>query len=654
MALEAGFGHDLQDALTRRFQQADERRTQAMAKLKTAADARRYVQRVRRAFAACFPAMPTQRCPLTPRITGTIDSRSVRIEKVMFQSRPGFWVTANLYLPRRAAGRCPTVLISSGHYPDAKAMPRHQSTALGLAEMGYVVLAYDPLGQGERFQYLVDETSARQTVLEHITAGNQMWLTGDFLGSWRAWDAIRAIDYVLTRPEVDPRRIGMHGCSGGGTLTTFTSMLDARLAMIAPSCYGMPYVAQQEMEAPADSEQNPWGPVARGLDFADMFIARAPRPTLLMVQRHDFFSLRGNQRLFEQVRRVYALLGAPDQVQLHLGEGTHGVFGPDMLAMFRFFNRIAGVDCRARLPRQQPRPASDLFVTPRGQIEHGKSCRRVCEFTADRAADMARQRGRVSPRALPRRIAQALQLPDRHDEPRWQLLKPRGGDDARPFVTAWRYLIYPEPGIRNILRYWSARDGGKELHHYSTPPVDRCRTLYLPHLASVEDVRGGHARGEPDLYTLDMRGIGEMRSAACYASEDFLLYYDADFFHASAHYLLGEVYLGKRVHDTLTALDLLRSLGMKAIHLQGRGLGAIVAALAAVLHPAVRRVTLFNSPDSFDAMARAFIQNWPASVLPFNVLSHFDLPDCYAALRGKRLRRINSWNSQMQPMKNNT
>jgi fermentation-respiration switch protein FrsA (DUF1100 family) len=646
MAFEAAFGHDVQDALTRRFEAASEKRVRALSRLRNPADARRYVQRVRRSFVRCFPMLPRQRTALTPRVTGTIELPGIRIEKVMFQSRHRFWVTANLYLPRRGRGPYPAILISSGHDADAKAAEVHQNIAQSLAAMGYVALAYDPLGQGERFQYRMEDGSQRDTVHEHIIAGNQLWLVGDFLGSWRAWDGIRAIDYLLTRPEVDRQRLGMHGCSGGGTLTSYISLLDDRLSMIAPSCFGMPYVVQQEMEAPADSEQNPWGPVGRNLDFGDLFVARAPRPTLLMLQQHDFFSLQGNLRLFEEVQRVYRLLGAAKNVRLQVGNGTHGVADSDALAMFRFFNEFSGVTRRPQLVGQTL-PPEKLHVTPHGQLDHGSDAWRVRDFTARRASKLALQRRCRSPRELPGRIIHALQLPPRHGPPRFQLLKGRGGPAAQPFRYAWRYVVYPEPGIRNILRYWSNRDSVNDRHHYSTPPLHRCETMYLPHQSSVEDVQSGVACSEGDLYTLDVRGIGEMRSLAAYGLDDFLHYCDADFFHASGYFLLGEIYLGKRVHDALCSLDLLQSLGMRSIHLHGRGLGAIVAVIAAVLHPLVQRVTLIHSPPSFSELAQASIQQWPASVLPFDVLSHFDLTDCYKAL-GNRLTMVEPWSAEMK------
>src|SRR6185295_18915733 len=149
--------------------------------------------------------------PLNPRVTGTVERDAYKIENVIFESRPGFLVTANLYVPSGRKFPLPGVVGVCGHSDNGKANSAYQSFAQGLARLGYVVLIIDPIGQGERLQYVTEKLKPRHGngVTEHLYAGNQQFLVGDFFGAARAWDGIRALDYLLTRPEVDPKQVGV-------------------------------------------------------------------------------------------------------------------------------------------------------------------------------------------------------------------------------------------------------------------------------------------------------------------------------------------------------------------------------------------------------------------------------------------------------------
>src|SRR5262249_3722124 len=165
---------------------------------------------------------PFERTPLNPRVTGIVERPGYRIEKLTFESRPRLYVTANLYLPA-AAGRHPAILGPLGHSANGKAWPSYQKLFSNLARKGYAGLAYDPVGQGERIEYA--GSRAGQSAIggggtgEHEYAGRRLILLGTNFGLFRVWDGIRGIDFLLTRAEVDPERIGCCGQSGGGTLT---------------------------------------------------------------------------------------------------------------------------------------------------------------------------------------------------------------------------------------------------------------------------------------------------------------------------------------------------------------------------------------------------------------------------------------------------
>jgi cephalosporin-C deacetylase-like acetyl esterase len=189
----------VQEYFVKQLSEVEAKADRRRSSLSTRADAEAYVSEVREKIQESFGPWP-EKTPLNPQITGVVDRDGYKIEKLIFESRPGFLVTANLYVPKGREFPLPGVVGTCGHSSNGKAAEAYQSFAQGLARMGYVVLLYDPLGQGERLQYPNQELKSDIGVgtREHIYAGNQQFLVGEFIGSWRAWDGIRALDYLLT------------------------------------------------------------------------------------------------------------------------------------------------------------------------------------------------------------------------------------------------------------------------------------------------------------------------------------------------------------------------------------------------------------------------------------------------------------------------
>ncbi len=179
------------------------------------------------------PAPLAERTPLRPVVVKTAERDGYRVENVMFESRPNFFVTANLYVPTSGKGPFPAIISPCGHYPLGRMQPDYQFVYLNLVKAGFVVLGYDPIGQGERRHYWNPETAETEAnlgpVYEHSMPGQLLLLGGENLTAYMVWDGMRAIDYLLTRPEVDREKIGCAGHSGGGTLTLFISALDERV-----------------------------------------------------------------------------------------------------------------------------------------------------------------------------------------------------------------------------------------------------------------------------------------------------------------------------------------------------------------------------------------------------------------------------------------
>ncbi len=193
-------------------QQQLQARENAIAAIGTVADAEQRKKIVRGKILDALGGLPDYNGPLNARVTGQIQANGYVIEKIIYESLPGYYVTANLYRPNQP-GRYPGVLLQAGHTQEGKAEP--QVLAANLALKGFVSLAFDPAGQGEREQTYDPQLkgpAAGWSVNEHIHAGAQSSLIGEGVGRYFLWDAKRSIDYLLTRPEVDP------GAAGSGWL----------------------------------------------------------------------------------------------------------------------------------------------------------------------------------------------------------------------------------------------------------------------------------------------------------------------------------------------------------------------------------------------------------------------------------------------------
>src|SRR2546425_5303440 len=296
-------------------------------------EAERHKARVRAKILQLIGGLPDYDGSLNARVTGRIERPRYVIEKVVFESLPGLLVAANLYRPRQP-GKYPGVLLPLGHWDEGKAAM--QRIAINLALKGFVALAYDPLGQGERLQ-AYDRRLGRSlgagSTEQHFLAGAQSLLAGESFARYRIWDGKRALDYLLSRPEVDTDKIGCTGCSGGGTLTTYLSALDSRIKVAAPACYMNTY--RLLFTGPTgDSEQSIPGFLAAGLDLADYVELFAPKPWLIVSTVGDFFPVEGARHTYQEASDWYALYGAKDKIAWAIGPGGHGTPLEDREAIY--------------------------------------------------------------------------------------------------------------------------------------------------------------------------------------------------------------------------------------------------------------------------------------------------------------------------------
>jgi dienelactone hydrolase len=637
------FPQMMQEYLVRRVRQAEQAGLRAKNALRTKADAERYVQSARQRIAQCFGPMP-EKTPLQPRVTGVVERDAYRIEKVVFQSRPGLWVTANLYVPKGRKFPLPGVVGTCGHSHNGKAAEAYQSFAQGLARMGYVVLIYDPLGQGERFQYTDEHLKSfiGPGVAEHLHGGNQQFLVDEFFGAWRAWDGIRALDYLLTRPEVDQRHLGVTGNSGGGTMTTWLCGVEQRWTMAAPSCFVTTFRRNAENELPADTEQCPPKALALGLDHDDWLAALAPKPVIILAKEKDFFDVRGSVEAYERLKRLYRLLGAEDKIGLFVGPTVHGYTQENREAMYRWFNRVTGVSDATTEPQLVIEKDETLWCTPRGQVVELGS-KPFYSYTRAAALAQKAKRKPLAGEELKHSVRRVLRLRENAGTPDYRILRTIGGRKypKRSFTT---YLVETEPDVHATV--YLLGDESRD----SRPPqgIERA-VLYVSHQSSDAELRDETlcaelVKAEPNaaFYACDVRGIGDSQPNTC-GKDTFLTPYGNDYFYAVHSLMLNEPYVGQRTRDILGVLAWMAANGHRQVHLAAKGWGAIPATFAALLAPRVVQVTLKNALTSYAEVAEAVRYKWPLSALLPGVLKQFDLPDCYRALATKQLRQIEPW-----------
>ncbi len=634
------FPRMLHESVVARVRQVDQVANARKSALKTKADAEAYIRDLRQKMRRVFGPLPPK-TPLRPQIVGVIERDAYRIEKVLFESRPGFLVSANLYVPKGRKFPLPGVVGACGHTLSAKAAEPYQSFGQGLARQGYVTLVFDPLGQGERTDY-PNSKPPLSTVLQHLMAGNQQTLVGESISTWRAWDGIRALDYLLTRPEVDPKHVGVTGTSGGGTATTWMCALDPRWTMAAPSCFITTFRRNLENEIPADAEQYPPKSLALGLDHDDFLAVMAPKPIVILANEKDFFDIRGADEAYQRLRKLYRLLGAESNISLHRSPTEHGFSKENREGMYRWFNRVTGVSTAQAEPALVIEKEETLRCTPHGRVEELGS-RPVWHFTREKASQLAASKTTLSPDALNKAIVAALKLPARTGTPDFRILRPltRRG---YPLPHSTAYVVETEPGVQALVSLLGPAP------YYSRPPAGRRRAvLYVAHQSSDVEMRldplvAEVIKAEPEstFYACDVRGIGESKPNTC-GTDAYRNPYGPDYFYAGHGLMLDYPMAGQRTHDVLRVLDWLAQCGHTEVHLVAKGWGAVPATFAALLSQLVKQVTLKNALKSYREVAEAELYTWPLATLIPNVLASFDLPECYAALQSKNLRQIEMW-----------
>jgi hypothetical protein len=613
----------------------DAARQERFARVKTEADLRALQDELRQKALALIGGLPETKTPLAARVTGTIPMDGYRIEKLVFESLPGLHVTALVYVPDGPANRKPAVLLACGHSPIGKAHPPYQEIAVRLARRGYVVLCWDPVGQGERSQFW-DRSRGRSRYNlvcgEHAVLGNFATIAGTSLVRYMVWDGMRALDYLLTRDDVDGERIAITGTSGGGFQSLWIGALDPRVRVMLPSCFptALPMrMANRIFEDPdSDPEQDPPGLVSLGIDHPGLLLLAYPRPLHVSAAVLDFFPIEGTRKSMREVTALYERFGHADRVAWSEGYHKHQYSAENQARAFAFLDRAFGRSAAAALGEAKTLLPEALRATPSGQVRMDLPGRSLVEVIRDEV--------RARPPA-PRTIG-ALYRGEGYPGIRdWPVVA--GSGTAPRAAIAWEAAGSDTVGTARIDRYLLRHSGGLALplvHVRREGAAKRRELVARLDLAGKlgpadwpyveERLAEGH-----EVLSFDPRGLGETRMRYKAASIDDPLLAPKDEHeaytsplsgvlanHVYNAQLLGRPYLLELVEDVEIAVRFARArLGAREVALEGLGDARLLARAAAAALPDVALVAPRGGEAGFiwtEAVERG-LETWPIHYL---------------------------------------
>lgn len=384
------------DVLDRMAQPFLDQRHESIAKIKTRQQAEARKAKVRATLLRLIGGLPESREALNATVAGTLREDGFHIDRIIYDSLPGYHVTANLYIPDGRQGPFPAVVMHAGHGPSGKAGAF--GIASNMARNGIAVMAYDPLGAGERIQALNPQTGKSWAGGdEHSQAQIPISLIGDSVARYMVWDAMRGVDYLVTRKEIDANRIGSFGCSGGGTLSAYLMALDERIKAGVTACYLTSYQELLKSIGPQDGEQVIPGFIESGLDFADLVELAAPRAYGVVATTEDMFPFAGARATYEEASRIYGLYGAEDRIRFFTGPGHHGAIAPLMPGVVAFFlKNLANQDAPPTMSSLAPPPPEALRCTATGQVTTSLPGKTIYEINRQRADMLERPAAKIA------------------------------------------------------------------------------------------------------------------------------------------------------------------------------------------------------------------------------------------------------------------
>lgn len=573
-----------------------------------------------------------ERTPLNSKVTGSFERPGYQVQKITYESRPGFWVTANLYIPARGRKSYPAVLFHMGHSAAGKSYPSYQRCCQGLARYGYLVLAFDPIGQGERIAY--PDSSYRKSRLgsptdEHTAMGKQLLLGGSSAAKLQVWDAIRSLDYLAAHPLTDTKRIATAGQSGGATVSMYLACVDDRINAAAIMSGNTENFAIPEFGAPGstdDGEQDLIYSAPSGFDRFDCLYPVAPKPLLVAISDKDFFGtyspdyVQNSWEEFQKLKKVYQTLGKVENLTWSSTPLPHGLSYDSRIALYNFLNRhFKGQDRTTEEPVTKPEPEEMLWATESGSVI--KSLKSQTPF------QLAQKIVTGKPTPLP--LDKLLRL-DRQFSQKLTVLKK---------TTSLRGVEIEATEVQTANKVWTPM--------WLFLPTDKTATH--PLILILEPAGRNGPWHEEELYQMlagegfavavpDLRGIGDLSPELGNGNPRYAKSHSEEEDYSWASLILGRPMLGQRVNDTISVIRALKQhppVMNRPLLLAAQGKLTVTAQFTTALEPQVQKLYLSGGLATFRSLLETENFGHPFSNFIPNICNHTDLPEVCSAM-GKR------------------
>jgi len=616
-----------------------EERRRAVAAITTKGAAERRQAAVRQKLLNAIGGLPDRRGKPSVKTFGTVEADGFRVERLAYESLPGFWVTANVYVPTAGSGPFPAIVVAPGHGAGGK--NENWSWGGNFARSGIIVLAYDPIGQGERLQYVDTGKNASYVgnpTGEHGMANIGPMLIGETVARYMVNDAMRGVDYLSGRPDVDDERIGAFGCSGGGTATAYFAALDERVKAAASACYITSFRALlPSATGVQEAEQSLPRFLSDGLDFADWVEAAAPRPYAIVSTQDDMFPFDGARQTYEEAKRVYGLLGAADRLLWITGPGGHGNLGPVSREILAFFTRhLEGANAPATFTPLRLERREQLLVTSTGQVASSLGGETVHSLNRERAQLLMA----AQPRIENSRALEQLQRRLRTDVRALTGAAVQPDRVRRPIFTV---TTEQRPGYRLDTVAIASDDDMTVSGFVAFPNATGKHPATILMAAQPRETRlaeGGEldrlARAGRVVVALEPRptppGTESIKSP--YLGGFNLLSLRA--------FLVGKTIVGLRIDDALRAVNWLSGHDAVSgdIAIRGDGPHGLVALHAAVLDDRIRSVSARHALTSYRMILDQPGHRNVSEVMIPDVLRHYDVGDLLLATAPRRAEMI--------------
>lgn len=620
----------MQNYLTQIVDRQFSARDSLLSSLKTKSDWDQWAATIRdsmRSWTGPFP----ERTPLNARVTGRIEREDYSVEKILFESRPDFFVSANLYLPKNVTFPRPAVLNVIGHSPNGKARDKVQKRSIAQARRGFVVLTIDCLGQGER--QVPDYASVSGPPGNaHQIIGRQAFISGTHVFNYMVWDAIRAVDYLVSRSEVDKEKICITGCSGGGMMSTYILPFEQRIKVAVPACNPNTWSHRVHAGLATDHEQVFFGAFSSGIDpRGDPLFAQVPKPLMINATTDDNLNPpRGVWDIGTWLFKAYSAHGVPEKLTTTMVEAGHGYNKEQREFAYSWMLRWTDGNAAEFWEEDMGiEKEEDLWAAANGSVYNEPINREPHELVLDHFNAHKAEWEEITTQEelndrktkMPDLVKNVLHVDLDHIQTKGNFKESHEVGD----IKVRSFLIEPEEGIvlPGVLLESRKRSMSDDIILYVS---ENGKSEIFSEQAIVKEMLNEGYR----ICAVDLRGIGETAPDMVGKFWDFLA---------------GKPIFGQRVRDVLTTVKWLKESDLNAedIKFWGKGMGALYGAFAGVLTNDIAEFILEEPLISFESLVQVKVPEYNNEIMLPGILEKFDMPQVYQVLSPRPVSIINPY-----------